>query len=119
MPPINASWLYSPRRNSNFSRKGRSGSSTLPSSILAPSPLAHHSLLWKPLPENRQANRTGGSEERPLDLSSPQTGIDSSHGRAMVTPRPRRKVRRERGWVILVVECIAGCPFKRMHCRME
>ena len=39
---------------------GASGWRTLPSSMARPVPLAHHSLLWKPLPEKRQANRTGG-----------------------------------------------------------
>jgi hypothetical protein len=42
------------------SRKSASGVQTLPSSIDAPSPLAHHSCLWKPLPANRIAIRVGG-----------------------------------------------------------
>ena len=44
----------------SFSLYGLSGSRTLPSCMSRPVPLAHHSLLWKPLPENRQANRRGG-----------------------------------------------------------
>src|SRR5438876_462009 len=40
----------------------------------APSPRAHHSLLWKPLPEHRQANRTGGTDAAFLGWSSPLTG---------------------------------------------
>src|SRR5262245_16775451 len=64
--------------------------------MLAPSPFAHHSRLWKPLPEKRQAKRTGGSDEAFFGFSSPQTESDSSQGRAIETPRPRRKVRRER-----------------------
>src|SRR5436305_14994000 len=97
MPPMSASWLYRPLKNSIFSRNGRKGSSTLPSSILSPSPLAHHSLLWKPLPANRQAKRTGGSEARSFGFSSPQTGTDSNHGSAIVTPRQRKNARRDRG----------------------
>ena len=45
MLPFSASALYRPRMNSIFSRKSASGASTLPSSMLLPSPLAHHSLL--------------------------------------------------------------------------
>src|SRR5205085_905281 len=72
--------------------------STLPNSSPRPSSLAHHSLRWKPLPQNSAANRTGGSEEALRGApSSPQTGDDSSHGRAIDTPTPRRNVRRERG----------------------
>ena len=70
----------------------------MPSSIAAPSPFAHHSLLWNPLPEKRQANRTGGSEAVFFGFSSPQTGADSSQGSAIVTPAPRRNARREIGW---------------------
>ena len=68
MPPIRASWLYSPRRNSSFSRNGMQRLEHLAQFHLSPSPLAHHSLLWNPLPENRQANRTGGSDERSFGL---------------------------------------------------
>src|SRR4051812_8489755 len=82
----------------SFSRTGLSDSRTLPSSRPAPSPFAHHSLEWNPFPENRQAIRTGGSDALPLLLSSPQTGTDSSHGNATVTPSPRRNARRERGY---------------------
>ena len=81
---------------SSFSRNGSSGWSTLPSSMVRPEPLAHHSLLWNPLPEKRQANRTGGWLEtsRPAGVS-PQTRTDSSQGRAIETPRPRSIARRE------------------------
>src|SRR4051794_5679094 len=84
--------------NVSFSRTGASGSSTLPSCIAEPVPFAHHSFEWKPLPEKRQANRTGGGE--PSRVSSPQTGTDSSHGRATDTPTPRRNVRRDKGCFI-------------------
>src|SRR6266404_1338078 len=83
-----------------FSRKSVSGASALPSSICFPSPLAHHSLLWNPLPANSTASRTGASLAglRPVGGESPQTVSDSIHGSAMVTPTPRRKVRRENWW---------------------
>src|SRR5262245_44909979 len=63
--------------------------------MLLPSPLAHHSLLWKPLPEKIAANRTGGSDALFFPDSPPQTADDSSHGSAIETPTPRRNVRRE------------------------
>ena len=67
--------------------------------MVEPVPRAHHSREWKPFPEKRTARRTGGSlavvDER--RGSSPQTGSDSSQGRAMVTPKPRSKRRREKG----------------------
>src|SRR2546422_4785837 len=63
--------------------------------MFLPSPLTHHSLLWKPLPAKRTANRTGASLAGAAALgSSPQTLSDSIHGRAIVTPTPRRKVLR-------------------------
>src|SRR6185436_10702267 len=55
-----------------------------------PSPLAHHSRPWKPLPEKRTARRTGGS----LFLSCPNARTDSSHGSATDTPAPFRNIRR-------------------------
>ena len=78
--------------------------STLPSFICEPAPSAPHSALWNPLPENRTAKRVGAplpslSDRRAcflVGLSSPQTGHDSIHGSAIVTPpAPRRKARRE------------------------
>src|SRR5262245_29006631 len=49
-----------------------------------------------PQPMNRAANRFGSATGTPLaTVSAPQTGTDSSHGSAIVTPTPRRKVRRE------------------------
>ena len=50
--------------------------------------------------EDLERQDAGASDAPSRGLSSPQTGSDSSHGRAMVTPRPRRKVRREMGWAI-------------------
>src|SRR5262245_9028750 len=68
-----------------------------------PSPLAHHSLVWKPLPENSAAKRTGASLAGAAGLgSSPQTGSDSSQGRAIVTPTPRRNVRRENRCIFIL-----------------
>ena len=83
--------------NRTFSRKSSSGWSTLPSFRFFPSPLAVHSVLWKPLPPKSTAIRTGGSLDRDAPAgSSPQTGSDSSQGSAIVTPRPRSTERRER-----------------------
>ena len=78
------------------SRKGVSGSSTLPSSIPDPSPFAHHSLEWKPLPEKVTARRMGGSVSLRFVADAARSWSDSSHGSDIETPTPRRKVRRER-----------------------
>src|SRR5689334_25320856 len=44
---------------------------------------------------NSAANRFGNESELPAAASLPQTGIDSSHGKAIATPAPRRIVRRD------------------------
>src|SRR5690349_10155086 len=49
-----------------------------------------------PLPMNITAKRLGKGPAAPaVSAAAPQTGIDSSHGRAMVTPAPRRKILRD------------------------
>src|ERR1043165_218934 len=80
--------------NSIFSFSGATGASTWPSSMPAPSPLAHHSLPWKPFPENSAANRTGASPPAAA-LGSSLHASDSIHGSAMATPNPLSMVRRE------------------------
>src|SRR5690606_26934309 len=73
----------------------------------APVPLAHHSLEWKPLPANRTATRTGGSEAGAAAAAGvANTGSDSIHGRAIETPRPRRKVRRVVGFHMTKFPCL-------------
>src|SRR5262245_42876530 len=62
-----------------------------------PDPFAHQWSGLIPLPMNRTANRLGNGVGSPAGAASaapPQTGIDSSHGRAIPTPAPRRMVRR-------------------------
>jgi hypothetical protein len=51
--------------------------------------------LWKPLPENKTPKRSGAPPVAAAALVWPQTGSDSSQGRAIETPTPRRKVRRD------------------------
>src|SRR5215467_2591335 len=46
------------------------------------------------------AKRFGGFAASVASVVAPQDGIDSSHGSAMVTPAPRRKVRREDGMLL-------------------
>src|SRR5215467_3384456 len=50
----------------------------------------------------------------PGEVVAPKTGMDSSHGRAMATPAPRRIVRREMGSVNLLVRAgmLFGLPFR-------
>src|SRR5262245_33738311 len=75
---------------------GAIGSRLLPSCMSVPAPLAHQWLALMPQPMNKAAKRLGhGAGTPPFGGAEPQTGIDSSHGRAIVTPTPRRNVRRE------------------------
>ena len=49
-----------------------------------------------PLPMNKVAKRFGKGPGVPAFAgAAPQTGIDSSQGRDIATPTPRRKARRE------------------------
>jgi hypothetical protein len=62
----------------------------------APDPLAHHSRLWYPQPENSIAIRVGASLDLLSSLeSSPQTHLDSIHGSAIDMPIPCKIARRE------------------------
>jgi hypothetical protein len=62
----------------------------------APEPFAHQWSELMPQAMNRAANRFGhAAGESPVMGAAPQTGTDSSHGRAIVTPTPRRNIRRE------------------------
>src|SRR3954447_10710211 len=72
----------------NFFFTGSSGSRLLESFISAPCPLAHQWFPLMPLPMNITAKRLGA-------VVAPQTGIDSNHGSAIVTPAPRRNILRE------------------------
>src|SRR5207248_4183811 len=75
---------------------GAIGSRLLPSSMSAPEPRAHQWSELMPQAMNSAANRLGAAAgASPSIVGAPQTGSDSSHGRAIVTPAPRRNVRRE------------------------
>ena len=75
-----------------------SGSSTLPSSMLRafaagpPFPAMKAVAGEKAGEPHRRLSRAGRRAVRP------KAGSDSSQGRAMVTPTPRRKARREKEW---------------------
>src|SRR5688572_5468164 len=71
------------------------GARLLPSSIWDPEPLADQWSALMPQPMKTAAKRLGGRLAAAAG-TSPQTAVDSSHGRAIATPAPRRKVRRER-----------------------
>jgi len=48
---------------------------------------------------NKAANRCGlGVGVPETTVSKPQTGMDSIHGSVIVTPAPRRNVRRDTSW---------------------
>src|SRR4051812_48108090 len=90
MPTAVEGLLKSPWMKFSFERSGASGCRLLPSSICAPAPLAHQCLPLMPFPMNSTANRRGTAA-----AVAAQEGTDSSQGRAMVTPAPRSRVRRE------------------------
>ena len=100
MLPFSASALYRPRMNTSVSPKvGRAAPAPSPapspSFALGPPLLAYESRC-------RQRGSPGGPAPRSefsliLRLVAPDTGIDSIHGNAIVTPRPRNIVRRESG----------------------
>src|SRR3954463_2366774 len=79
---------------------GASGARVLLSTMSAPLPEADHSLGLIPQPINITAKRRGRVASAPPvtidDGSAPQAGSDSSHGNAIVTPTPRRNMRRLR-----------------------
>ncbi len=95
-------WLNSPLMTFTLCLSGSSGCRVLPSFISAPWPRAHQWLPLMPLPMNSTANRFGNV---PAAVATMLPGtavcagfahaIDSSHGSAIVTPRPRRTVRLE------------------------
>src|SRR5271163_418145 len=75
---------------------GAKGSRHKPSSILSPDPLAHQLVGLTPHPMKSAANRLGqAAGKSPAIAVAPHTGTDSSHGSAIVTPAPRRNVRRD------------------------
>lgn len=76
--------------------KGSRGARLLLSSMRAPSPFAHQWSALIPFPMNCTTKRLGkAAGALGSAAGSPQTGTDSSQGRAMTTPAPRRNMRRE------------------------
>src|SRR5260370_20522030 len=71
---------------------GSRGARVLLSVISGPAPWASQWSSFTPLPMNRTAKRFGKASG-PVEAA--KAGRDSSHGKAMVTPAPRRTVRRE------------------------
>src|SRR5579884_4504274 len=95
MPTPVAFLLNRPLTTLIFPFNGAIGSRQGPSRMSAPEPLAHHCVGLPPQPMNRAANRFGHGAVPPADALAPHAGIDSSHGRAIVTPAPRRNIRRD------------------------
>src|SRR5579862_8431653 len=71
---------------------GSSGDKVLLSFMSAPEPSALQLFSLMPLPMNMTPKRFGKTVGA---VGSPNTGSDSSQGRATATPAPRRTVRRE------------------------
>src|SRR5256885_1604967 len=95
MPTPVAFLLKSPVRTFIFVLSGAIGSRDLLSSMSAPDPRAHQWSGLMPHAINRVANRFGKAAAAPAAAGeSPQTGTDSSHGKAIATPAPRKNARR-------------------------
>src|ERR1700722_4090745 len=95
MPTPVACLLNNPETTFNRDRREARGSRLLLNCMSAPDPFAHQCGGLMPFPRNRAAKRWGGADEGALEADLlPQTGIDSSQGRPIVTPAPARKVRR-------------------------
>src|SRR5215208_690072 len=84
--------LKRPLMTLTFFFNGSSGDRLRPSVISSPEPVAPQWFSLTPLPMNRTANRFGKGE---LDGVAANADSESSHGSAMVTPAPRRTVRRD------------------------
>src|SRR5436853_5935431 len=94
MPTPVADLLKSPVMTLSLGRREASGWRLLPSTMSAPEPLADQFGGLMPLPMKSAAKRLGGVAAGAA--CAPQTGSDSSHGKATEQPTPVRKVRRER-----------------------
>src|SRR6266852_2189432 len=113
MPTPVACLLNNPEMTFSRGRNDFKGSRLLLNSMSAPDPFADQFLGLMPLPMNRAAKRWGGMDAGAPDAALvPQTGIDSSHGRAMVTPTPVRKVRRvmlcDRGFIMTLTKLMSA-----------
>src|SRR5947199_3968603 len=77
---------------------GSNGASDLPSSIASAVPLAHQWGGLIPLPMNITAKRLGNAAVAPASAADAEpisrSASDSSQGKAIVTPTPRRNVLR-------------------------
>src|SRR5262245_44882103 len=99
MPTPVAALLNKPETTFSRGRREARGSRLLLSSMSAPDPLAHQCLGLTPLPMNRAAKRRGCADaDGDEGASLPQPDIDSSQGRAIVTPMPLSKARRVIGF---------------------
>src|SRR5579871_1250564 len=94
MPTPVAFLLNRPVRTFSLDLKPARGSRLLLRAMSGPVPLAHQWFGLTPLPMKSVANRLGNAGTLLVAASLPHTGMDSSQGRAMATPTPRRTVRR-------------------------
>src|SRR6516162_3390835 len=89
MPTPVAALLNNPEMTFKRDRKGAIGCRLLLNSMSAPELFAHQCGGQMPLPMNSTANRLGAVAAAVPVVDSPaRNGIDSSHGRARVTPTP-------------------------------
>src|SRR3954470_12839999 len=90
-----AALLNRPSMTLVFAFSGSNGASDSLNSIVAPDPLAHQRPGLMPVPMKSTAKRRGCAAVVAAEAElMPKPDSDSSHGKAMVTPAPRRKVLR-------------------------
>src|SRR3954471_22151255 len=97
MPCPVAALLNRPSMTLIFALSGSNGARDSLSSIPAPDPFAHQRPGLMPVPMNSTAKRWGGAAlvAAEADELRPKPASDSSHGRPIVTPAPRRTVLRD------------------------
>src|SRR5271166_6444407 len=111
MPTPVACLLNKPEMTFSRGRSEDKGWRLLLNSMSEPEPLADQFLGLMPLPMNKTANRWGGAEPAARDARSlPHIGMDSSQGRAIVTPRPRSRVRRSIGELKALMDRTPNLP---------
>src|SRR6516165_6668840 len=95
MPTPVAALLNNPEMTFTRARCGDNGCRLLLNSMSAPDPFAHQCGGQMPFPMKSTANRFGAAMAVvPEVVSLAKNGIDSSQGRAIVTPMPFSTVRR-------------------------
>src|SRR4051794_29507389 len=109
-----AALLKRPSMTLIFALSGSNGARDSLNSIAAPVPFAHQRPGLMPVPMNSTAKRWGCAAVVAAEAAAmPKPDSDSSHGKPMVTPAPRRKVLRANAFSRL--RCVSGRGFVTVH----